>query len=382
MNKLEMPECVLRSDVTFTDVDYGQAEQQSDIDRAELEAARAGKAIEKTITFVAYVQNGEPNKNFVTFSPEILGELADSFVGVPFLRDHNQQDIASRGGMVIGSRLVDADGCKSIELTAKLTSQWAVVALLEGNIDRFSIGWDHPGLETINCSLCQSPALSECQHLPGDQVDGQTVEFVFTQARAIEVSAVTVPAVAGTGILQFRSDLETIAASKAALKGSNMDKKVKETLGLAESADDSAILAAATTLKAEVEAHKEAVKLANADKEELASQLSNVQSQLAAIKEEQHQLVVDRLFADFADRLPVARNEEGERVPSELEVRLRAVAATDSEAAKGILMSLSSVVVEKPQSLPDYAPEETVTQLTAQQIKLGITPEMINGGKN
>jgi hypothetical protein len=44
------------------------------------------------------------NRNYVRFRPGVLRHLAASFRGVPFLRDHAQQDRAARGGTVLDRR--------------------------------------------------------------------------------------------------------------------------------------------------------------------------------------------------------------------------------------------------------------------------------------
>lgn len=68
------------------------------------------------------------------------------------------------------------------------------------------IGWHPTG--PVTCSACGTEVFAECTHLPGDRLEsGDVVEFVFTDAELVETSAVSVPAVQGTGIDQIRAAL-------------------------------------------------------------------------------------------------------------------------------------------------------------------------------
>ena len=334
-----------------------------DDDRREmLEAARAGAAIEFEITFLGFQQTDVPNKNFVKFKPNILGKFAKSFVNMPLLRDHDQGSMAARAGTVVASKLVPVDNGKGIELTARVTAQWAVVALLEGNLDRFSIGWDHGGLDTIECSLCKAEVFTKCEHFPGEVVasksgNTRTCEYVFTLAEGIEVSAVKVPAVGGTGISEVQTALTRLAAIAAAKKqpGDNLEK-IALALGLNKDADESAILAVIETSKAAKSAEVQAKLAAVSERDGALGKLESLKSKLVEFETNKKQFDVDQLMAEYTDRLPVARDEAGNTVASELETHVRKLALTDIESARGILASVALPIVSKPQSLPDVAP--------------------------
>jgi hypothetical protein len=152
-----------------------------------------------------------PNKNFLRFRDEDLPYFADSYAGAPFLRDHNDGELDARGGIIAGSWLEDKTFVQDVTLTAPR----AIEALLNRQIDRFSISW---GYSDITCSICGTRWFSEgCFHWPGDRVkgkDGQPdrfAELIFEEPTGREVSAVNTPAVAGTGI---RGLLAQLAAER------------------------------------------------------------------------------------------------------------------------------------------------------------------------
>jgi len=157
-----------------------------------------------------------PNANFVRFPDEDLTSFAESFVGQPFLRDHNDYEIEARGGITLASRMEGALMVQEILLTVPRD----IEALVNGQIDRFSIAWQptHP-----TCTVCGQAWLStRCEHWPGKTYDGQLCELLFKNPRGKETSAVNTPAVAGTGI---RSLLSQISVLKSQLLEATMPDK-------------------------------------------------------------------------------------------------------------------------------------------------------------
>ena len=158
---------------------------------------RSGDVTE--LEFDAIVFRAEyPNANHLRFRDEDLQRLAESFTGQPFLRNHDTEDIASRDGTIVASRL---NGNEIVQ-TVRVTSQRGMEDYLQGRIDRFSIGWYY---SSIHCSICGSEWL-DCNHWPGrtyQDEDGHrhVCELVFPNATGKETSAVNVPAVRGTRVL-------------------------------------------------------------------------------------------------------------------------------------------------------------------------------------
>ena len=162
------------------------------------------------VEFSAVVYRTGPNANHVRFAPEALPAFAASFVGQPFLRNHATEDIGARDGTILSSVLVgamtlDADALvngQEIQQTIRITTRRGIRNLLEGVIDRFSIGWSYAGVE---CSICGADWL-RCEHWPGQRyVLGETrsevCELLFMGPVGKETSAVNAPAVPGTRIL-------------------------------------------------------------------------------------------------------------------------------------------------------------------------------------
>jgi phage head maturation protease len=180
--------------------------------KQRLERMRGGEAVTLAFQARTFVQRETPNRNYLRFAPKSLTKLGRSFKGVPFLKDHDQRRIEARGGTVLESTVERGDdGAVAFVQSITLSKAWAVEALLDGTIDRFSIGFVPTG--PILCSVHRTPIFKECACWPGDRTakSEERVEFVFTEAEGVEVSAVNVPAVIGTGIDDIRSALSAFA---------------------------------------------------------------------------------------------------------------------------------------------------------------------------
>ena len=85
--------------------------------------------------------------------------------------------------------------------------------LVEGKIDRFSIGWFY---KDVLCSICNT-SIYACSHVPGRDYAGKLCELIFTEPRGKETSAVNAAAVPGTGIealLQYQAEFSTKNTNK------------------------------------------------------------------------------------------------------------------------------------------------------------------------
>lgn len=168
---------------------------------AALDAVRAGTLKRVTFEAVTFLQRETPNRNFVRFKPGILASLAKSFVGQPFLVDHDTQRQASRAGTIVASKLEhNDDGSKQIRQRVEVVKAWAIESLLDGTIDRFSIGWARDG-GVVECSI-HGEDWMQCECFPGLDYagKGEPMQLVYTKATGTETSGVNVPAVVGTGV--------------------------------------------------------------------------------------------------------------------------------------------------------------------------------------
>jgi hypothetical protein len=161
--------------------------------RTELKAKlKAGELDE--LVFRAVVFRDGPNSNHTRFRANDLAAFAGSFVEMPFLRNHDVNDVGARDGIIVASSLVGDE----IQQTIRLTTERGMRDFLEGVIDRFSIGWYFEGVE---CGVCGHNWF-ECSHWPGQKVEGQTCELIFVGPRGKETSAVNAPAVQGTRVIE------------------------------------------------------------------------------------------------------------------------------------------------------------------------------------
>jgi hypothetical protein len=338
------------------------------------------------VDVIAYRQPRAHNRNFVRFRPDILKALAASFVGAPFLRDHQQRNLDARGGTIIGSEYsLGADG-PEFHQRLELNEPWAIGKALNGNLDRFSIGWHTTG--DIVCSVCEAPMFKgDCAHWPGDRLDDGRVEAIVTGADGVETSAVLVPAVAGTGIEAIRSALALAVGpdhfafrlARLARTARNHSKekvmlaKLAPLLGLAEDADESTALAAVEKLKGERErtaALLDAEKGAHAATRAKLDELAVIDARRAEVE---RQAATARLLADCrrkvgqklgADGKPEEGGTQSERV-------LLAIAKHSIPEAQSFVDELPQIVpVTLVSREPDDHPKRKLDALDAQ---LGLT---------
>jgi phage head maturation protease len=177
-----------------------------------IESVRAGKQLPLDVLATTFRQkDGTPNRRFLRFKPGALAAVAKSYVGMPLILDHNAWDQQARIGTITASELVQDAGGQAFRQTLNIVKPEAVISVLDGTIDRFSIGWSGTG--PVHCTVHQLDVRGRgsCGCWPGDKVlvDGvsKTVEYEFQSAEGTEVSAVNVPAVKGTGISDVRAAL-------------------------------------------------------------------------------------------------------------------------------------------------------------------------------
>jgi len=209
---------MVRSDPTAAALQVGGEELTAEKRRALRQALDDGDLDE--IRFEARVWRDGPNANAYRFRELDLAEFGASFVGQPFLRNHDTYDIGSRDGTILASRYEGGTFVQEIGLT----TQRGMRSFVEGVIDRFSIGWY---FSAVTCSICGQDLLGdECRHYPGrryqvrgaEEVGERSVlcEAIFEGPRGKETSAVNAPAVSGTGLLTQLCELKTLAGTAPA----------------------------------------------------------------------------------------------------------------------------------------------------------------------
>jgi len=272
-----------------------------------LRGLRGGTHVPKlAMDVVAFRQLAAANRNFVRFPLPVLEDLAPTYGGVPFLRDHQQRNLDARGGTVVASKLdlSEAAGPRFLQ-SIELAAPWAVEKALLGLLDRFSIGWHTTG--ELLCSVCQTPLLAgDCYHMPGDSVDGMRVEAIVTGAVGAETSAVNVPAVSGTGIESIRAAFASRLAARPTLVPVLLPPKeqpmqrltaLAAAVGLADDATEDGILAAVEKLKGEqakLGSLLEAERTAHA---QARARVGELEGELGRLETDRREAAIDALIA-------------------------------------------------------------------------------------
>ena len=265
------------------------------LDRAELRRKHAAGELQELEFDACVFRAVYPNWNYVRFRPEDLDAFAASFVGAPFLRNHNMQDIAARDGIVTGC-CMNGDGMYA---RIKLTTEEGIRDFLAGRIDRFSISWFKRG-PTI-CSVCGCDWLgAECEHVPGRAYavgrDGgaraAVCELVQVDPVGREVSAVNVPASGGTGLMSEQLEQWIAFKERNRMSGATNEEIVQ------------------------VEEHTAATGGADALAAEFADLRDEVLAEVAGIREERDRLQLDATLA--ASGLPDASQAVIRRVAEPL----------------------------------------------------------------
>lgn len=169
-----------------------------------------------TFTALGYRQTEKPackggranNSHFWRFRHKRMRAIARSFRKMPFLSGHDWGDVRARGGTIIDAWAdppADAADELAFFMKVKLAEKWAIDALANGNIDRFSIG--AVGIGEITCTAHGTPVWTDCWCWPGYVTEDELlVEWEFEDARGVELSGVNVPAVEGTGVVEAEAD--------------------------------------------------------------------------------------------------------------------------------------------------------------------------------
>jgi hypothetical protein len=309
-----------------------------------------------TVEALVFVQRETPNRNFVRFKPGILKRLAKSFVGMPFLRDHDQRDLTARGGTIVASELVDDKAGPAILQRIELVKPWAIEAALDGTMDRFSIGWSNTA--DVECSECGEAlhrslfgAYPSCSHMPGDEVEGKdgetrVVEMVVTGAEGVETSAVNVPAVAGTGVEAIRAQLAA-GRVRAALAVNHKETpmtlfaKLAPLLALAADAGEDAAVAAVNRLRADSDAARSLHAAELAAHGETKKALAAAEERLAAAAKVERDAAIAGLARDVEAKL--GKGEQGQRAAAAAIKIADATTLADARAFVDALPKLSPV---------------------------------------
>lgn len=192
----------------------GKLDGAVDQRREIIKAVRAGEPAELSVKARTFRQKaGSPNSRFLRHLDEHLPELAASYKGQPLILDHRAWDQRSRMGTIAASEVAIVNGWSAFDQTLHVVKPEAVIGVLDGTLDRFSIGWSI-GAGDVICTLHGTSPLKVgyCGCWPGDLVEGLAAEWEFSAAIGKETSAVNDPAVDGTSIQSIREVQMSLAA--------------------------------------------------------------------------------------------------------------------------------------------------------------------------
>lgn len=323
---------------------------ESAASRRELIAAvRSGQHVELHVTTRTFRQrDGNPNRRGLRFKPSILARVAASFAGMPVLLDHNTSEQSARIGTILSSELYAQNDWSGFRQVLSIVKPDAVISVLDGTLDRFSVGWipTGPVLCSVHGNDVREHATRCCypgERATADSGKPEIVEWEFQAADGIEVSAVNVPAVTGTKIEEIRSALDAEIGLDAnenlsRVRADMAFPRLAAQLGLqalAASTDEDRALAVIETMRLGqlATAQERDVAVARAIKAESALTAVTEAAEKTRLDAEAKQVDALIALAYRNGQLLYARDAAGVAHPSPREERVRRIAKQDGLAA-------------------------------------------------
>lgn len=327
---------------------------------------RAGEHVELEFSAITYRQkDGFPNRNGLRFKASKLAKIARTWKGKPALVDHRSRSQSARIGTILDSELVElADGWVGFRQLFRVVKPEAVISVLDGTLDRFSIGWAATG--PVLCTAHNAPVFEKCSCWPLDLValDGEEriAEYEFTSAEGDETSGVNTPAVSGTKIEEVRAALAASLKQPQERPSQMAFPRLAAVLSLAALTENDDERAASS-----VEEIKRGKLAAEAERDTYKARALDAEGKLATAAKEKAEAEakltareVDAVIesAYTAGKLIAKRDGEGKRIASKLEDGLRKIGTTlGVDALKAHVEDLP-VVVPLGQRRDDVAPAE------------------------
>jgi hypothetical protein len=328
------------------------------------------------------------NMNGWRFRNGSMRALGRSFRGNPFITGHDWGDVRARGGVIADAYAeeIENDTQFGIFFEVKLQTQWAIEAFAAGAIDRFSVGI--VGAGEITCTVHDAPVFTECSCFPGETVtievvDGKerklvdvVAEWEWESGTGVELSAVNVPAVEGTEVLDVAAGRELDVETLASLCGRPMPPR-RHSLAVG-GAREGGFARAPAPITMSASSHEQGEQMdralickslglpATATDEEIKAKLAAVTDDAAQVGTLRAQL------AEVAAReQALAAERDAQHVESEI-TRLRAsrrvgekVVASLREAAKQSRAAFDQALRLVEESAPELAPGALTAATTA-----------------
>lgn len=333
---------------------------ESNAHRLELiEAVKAGKHLELAVKRArTYRQSkGSRNRRYLRFSVDQLETAARSWVGQPFLVDHNTHEQNARKGTILSSEAeLDGRGMTSYFMGFVVTKADAVISVLDGTIDRFSVGWFSNGPVLCTVHGCDLLGKDSCYCWPGDQVevDGKTqiVEYEYQQVEGKELSAVNVPAVRGTRIesIEYRAALAAelqlpTRTNREPIKMAGFPRLAAalKLTALTDEAHEGPAVTAVQGLSERALTAELRVRELEADNTRLTAERDDAQSRVKLAQQGAFDAEIEAAYK--SGKLAYGKDADGKNTPDGLEEMLRDLgAAKGLDAMKAKLTGMRAVV--------------------------------------
>lgn len=315
---------------------------------------------------------GKRNRNNLRFADDKLESSAPTWKGQPFLVDHNAYEQVARKGTILTSEFAeDAKGAPAFFMGFSVVKADAAISVLDGTIDRFSIGWFSTGPVLCTAHGVDVRGPDSCYCWPGDKVlvDGKEkiVEYEYQQFAGKELSAVNVPAVIGTKIEEFHQALTAELDLPVRTRSTQQEQKMASlprlaaVLGLTaltDADDDRAVTIAEGLRQGKLAAEQER----DAARNELTAARTERDAALAARDSGKTDDLIAGAYRD--GKLRWGRDESGKAIASPREARLRKI-AKEKDGLAALVAELAEMdvvvpVAQRPQALDAREPDKTV----------------------
>lgn len=315
---------------------------------------------------------GKPNRNYLRFADDALAGAAPSWKSQPFLVDHNHYEQAARKGTILTSELAeDAKGTPAYFMGFSVVKTDAAISVLDGTIDRFSIGWFPTCPVFCTAHGVDIRSSDSCGCWPGDKVmvDGKQkiAEYEYQAGfTGKELSAVNVPAVIGTRIEEYHqalaAELDLPPTRNIPREPKTMLSKLAAALALTTltEADEDRAVAGVTALRERATSAELSAATLQRDVTRLTGELAIAQAAVTAASAQALDGVIAEAYA--AGKLAHGKDAEGKNTPDPLEDLLRAhgkAAGRDSLIAKVKAMKVVVPIGVPPIALAAGDPPKT-----------------------
>lgn len=187
---------------------------------------------EDVVEILINISNGELDGHFSRMADDTLSNYAKGAASgrIPFLIDHNSNDIRSQIGMLTEGAFDEKE--KTVQAVARMLRDTddtpdnmkvnEFIRRIEAGLYR-GVSVSFADADEI-CDICSKDVWNVtgsdgCRHIPGRTYDGEKATYEIRNARLREVSLVSAPSNKEAGVINTRSDDWTEELKKAKVEG-------------------------------------------------------------------------------------------------------------------------------------------------------------------